>query len=194
MNQNLDNETQGEIVGDGESRALHAHPLQTQEHPMALTGAHKVVRRLNRDTTWLATALLGSVIFAALVLALQERHPKAADLTKEARQTGGNLLLNANSAELSKVVGSNGKSTGEITFGQATIVDHRFTPEINHPNVQANTTSWSPAHRQVSARLIRPKIPNVRYRSSVRPRIVDVKMRLIALWHHSLARTERSRS
>jgi hypothetical protein len=96
MNQNLDNETQGEIVGDGESRALHAHPCQTQEHPVALTAAHKVVRRLNRDTTWLATALLGSVIFAALVLALQERHPKAADLTKEARQTGGNLLLNAN--------------------------------------------------------------------------------------------------
>jgi hypothetical protein len=28
----------------------------------------------------------------------------------------------------------------------------------------------------------------------VRPRFVDVKMRLIALWHQSLVRTERSRS
>jgi hypothetical protein len=191
MNQNLDNETQGEIVGDGESRALHAHPLPTQEHPVALTGTPKVVRRLNRDTTWLATALLGTVIFAALVLAVQDSQPKATDLTKEARQTGGNLLLNANSAELSEVVGSNGKSTDEITFGQATIVDHGFTPEMNHPHVQANTTSWSPAHRQDSARLIRPKISHERNRSSVRPGIVDVKIRLIALWHQSLARSER---
>ena len=181
-------------MDDGDFRTLPAPMLPNREHPWVLAGTGPVIKRFNRNTMLLATGLLGTVIFAALVLALQERHPKAADLTKEARQTGGNLLLNANSAELSKVVGSNGKSTGEITFGQATIVDHRFTPEINHPYVQANTTSWSPAHRQVSARLIRPKIPNVRYRSSVRPRIVDVKMRLIALWHQSLMRSERSRS
>src|SRR5580704_17911670 len=144
----------------------------------------------------------------------REHYPKAADLTEEARQTGGDLLLNANPAALSEVVGSNEKSTGEITAGQATSVDHGFTvispqenssprmettassqtpadaltPEVNHPDVQANASSSSPAHWQDPAREIRPKIHVLRSRSSVRPRFVDVKMRLIALWHQSLVR------
>jgi len=36
--------------------------------------------------------------------------------------------------------------------------------------------------------------PRARSRSSVRPRFVDVKMRLIVLWRQSLVRNERSRS
>jgi hypothetical protein len=160
------------------------------------------------------------MVFAALVFALlvQERHPKAADLTEGPRQTRGDLLLNATS--LSKVVDLNEKSTGKTTSGQATGVDHGFTvispqenpsprmetaastqtpvdaliPDINHPDVQANESSWSPAHSQDPARAILPKLPNGRYRSSVRPRFVDVKMRLIALWHQSLARSEKSRT
>jgi hypothetical protein len=59
-----------------ESRALPAPALQTREHS-ALPGAHDVIRRLNRDTTWVAAGLLGAVIFAALVPALPECHPKA---------------------------------------------------------------------------------------------------------------------
>ena len=70
------------------------------------------------------------MVFAALVLAVlvQERHPKAVDLTEEARQAEGDLLLNANSATLFTVVDLNGKSsTGEMTSGQASSVDHAFT-------------------------------------------------------------------
>ena len=178
-------------MGDRESETLHTSPLQTPEHP-ALPGAHDVIRRLNRDTTWVATGLLGAVIFAALVLALLECHPKADDLTKEARQTTGDLLLNANPAALSEVVGSNEKSTGEITSGQATSVEG-LTPEIKHPDTQANATSWSPAHWRDSGRAIGLKVPRERFRSSGRLRFVDVKMRLIALWHQSLQR-EKSRA
>jgi hypothetical protein len=136
-------------------------------------------------------------------------------------QARGDLLLNANFATRFTVVGLNGKSsTGKMTSGQASNVGHAFTeiypkeipssqmeaaastptpvlaftPEINHADVQANENSWSPAHSQDPVRAILPKIPNVRYRSSVRPRFVDVKMRLIALWHQSLARSEKSRT
>jgi hypothetical protein len=206
----------------GESRALHRPPLQIREHLVAFPDTHDVIRRFNRDTVWLATEVLAAMVFAALVLAVlvQERHPKADDLTEEARQVGGDLLLNANPAALSEVVGSNGKSTGDITAGQTTSVDHGFTvispqenlspqmettastqtpvdaltSEKNHPDVQANPSSWSLARRQDPARAILPKIPNVRYRSSVRLRFVDVRMRLIALWHQSLARSEKSRT
>jgi len=82
---------------------------------------------------------------------------------------------------LSSVMGSNEKSTGEITAGQAPSIDSGLTPKINHPDVQANAPSWS-----------HTKIPNVRLRSSMHPRHVDVKTRLIALWHQSL-RHEKSR-
>src|ERR1700726_5089140 len=123
MDQNMDDETQEEIMGDRESETLHASPLQTPEHP-ALPGAHDVIRRLNRDTTWVATGLLGVVIFAALVLALLECHPKADDLAKEARQTKGSVSLNVNPSALGNVAGSNGQSTNEITSRQATSVDH----------------------------------------------------------------------
>jgi len=187
MNHNLDNDTQGEITSDGDSKALPASQLQAHEHP-ALPGTYEVIRRLNRDTTLVATGLLGAVIFAALLLALLEYHPKADDLTKEARQTTGSVSLNANPSALGNVT----KSTNEITSRQATSVDHEFAPEIKHPDLQANATSWSPANRPNSARVIRPKIPDVKHGSSVRLRYVNVKTRLIALWHQSL-RGEKSR-
>ena len=43
---------------------------------MALAGRGAVIRRFNRDTMVLTTGLLGTVIFAALVLAFQERHQR----------------------------------------------------------------------------------------------------------------------
>jgi hypothetical protein len=209
--------------GDGGPRTLRAPASQTPEHSVALPDTNDVIRRFNRDTGRLATGVLGAVVFAALILAVlvQERHPKADDLTKEARQAERDLLLNANPATLFTIVGLNGKSsTDKMTSGQASSVDHAFTkispkeipssqmkaaastptpvlaftPEINRHDVQANTSSWSPVHWQDSARVIRPKIRNVRDRSSVVLRSVDVKMRLIALWHQSLARSEKSRS
>jgi hypothetical protein len=172
--------------------ALHEPRLQTPEGTVPLTGIYDVIKRFNRNTTWVATALLGSVLFAALIVAFQERHAKADDLTKEARQTTGDLL-NANPAAISEVVDSKEKSTGEMTSAQATSVDRGLTPEINHRGVPATASSWSPANRLDSGWVIRPKMPNLRRRTFVRHRILDVKMRLIALWHQSLMSDEQSR-
>jgi hypothetical protein len=93
---------------------------------------------------------------------------------------------------LSSVMGPNEKSTGEITAGQAPSIDSGLTPKINHPDVQANATSWSPSQRSDSAHAAPTKIPNVRLRSSMHPRYVDVRTRLIGLWHQSL-RHQKSR-
>jgi hypothetical protein len=87
---------------------------------------------------------------------------------------------------LSSVMGSNEKSTGEITAGQASSIDGGPTPKIDHPDVQANATSWSPSQRPDSAHAAHKKIFKVRHRSSSHPRYVDVKTRLITLWHQSL--------
>ena len=128
----------------------------------------------------LPVILSSTVVFAALVLAVQERHPKADDLTEESRQAEGDLLLNPNPATRFTAVGLNGKSsTGEMISGQATSAHHAFTeifpqenpssqmesaastptpvlaftPEINRHDVQANAGSWTPAHRQDSGRV-----------------------------------------
>ena len=79
MNPNQDDEPLGEIADDGEPRVLNGLPLQTREYPLALRGTPIVMRAFNRNTMLVATGLLGTVIFAALVLAVQERHPMAAN-------------------------------------------------------------------------------------------------------------------
>src|SRR5271165_1814456 len=153
--------------------ALCKPRLQTPEDPVPLTGIYDVIKRFNRNTTWVATALLGFVVFGALIVAFQERHANMDD--EETRQTTGDLL-NANPAAISEVVDSKEKSTGEMTSAQATSVDRGLTPEINQPGVPATASSWSSANRlDDSARVIRPKMPNPIRRTFVRHRILDVK-------------------
>jgi hypothetical protein len=196
--------------------------LRYKPENSALPGTNDVIRSFNRDTGWLASGVLGAVVFAAFVLAVlvQERHPKAADPTEEARQAEGDLLLNANPPTRFTVDLYGKRSIGKMTSGPATSVHHAFTeilpkenlssqmeaaastltpilaftPEIDRHDLQANASSWTPAHRQDSGRVIGLKVPRARSRSSERPRFVDVKMRLIALWHQSLVRSEGARS
>jgi hypothetical protein len=85
-----------------------------------------------------------------------------------------------------------GKSTGKTTAGQAASVESRLTPTVGQPDVQANAAARSPAQQPVSAQVRRSKIGQARHRLTGRPRIVDVKMRLLALWHQSLAPAEKT--
>ena len=66
--------------------------------------------------------------------------------------------------------------------------------EVSRPNAQTNASPESSANRRDSARMIPPEILKKRHKSPLRSRFVDVKMRLIALWHQSLARSQRVRS
>jgi hypothetical protein len=110
--------------------------------------------------------------------------------TKEDDETG-KTKPELNTSPISSVMGSNEKSTGEITTAQTPSIDSGLTPKINHPNVQANATSWSTSQRPDSAQAAHTKIPK-RHRSPLHPRYVDVKTRLIALWHQGL-RHEKTR-
>ena len=180
---------------------------------MAYPGTNDMLRRFNRDD-WLAAGLLGAVVFTALAFAVlvPERHPKTTDLTKEGSQAKSDAVLNADSATPFRIVDLNTKrSTSEVTSETATNVDgiteisskenlaptkagavstpapvRVLSPEISRAITRANANEWSPAHRQNSARLTRVKIPHERYRWAGRLRAVDVKMRLIALWHRLL--------
>ena len=175
------------------------------------------MRRFNRDTAWLAIAVFGTLIFAAVLLAVQELNVKRNDLTGEARQAQNNLLLDGKPATFFTPVGLNQESSNDKSIPeQAPSVDYGHTeispqevpsaqmetatstqtpvevpsPEINQPDVRVNKNAWSTGYSQDPARVTGPKVRHTRGRSFVRPRFVDVKMRLIALWHQSLTRSE----
>jgi hypothetical protein len=161
---------------------------------------------------------LGVLIFAASLLAVlvPEHHPSAVDPTA-AVQPPGTLLLNANNSTLLKEVGVRGKSSaGETATGQAKSVEQALsevpqkenrttqveastptpvlplTPGINHINAQVAANLRSPAHWQDHAQSIGLKITRARSSGPIRPKFIDVKARLIALWHQSLAQSEKS--
>ena len=186
---NKDLETQGDIVGEGDARALPPLASQSHEHPVALAGTGALIRRFNRDTILLATGLLGTVIFAAIVLAAQERYRKAPVFTDEVGQPRGELSLNATPFVVSKVVGLDAANTGEISSDPATNVDAPVStgasPQKSHPNA----ISWSSAHRQDSGRFIRSKNRRVKVHSSLWDKIADV----FIFWHRKPVPPERSR-
>jgi hypothetical protein len=170
-----------------------------------------VIKGYNRDTAWLAIGVLGAVVLAALMLAVEERQPKATQAERD-------LLPNANSATVGSVVAKSSNADGKMTHGPGSSVDHAFietppqeipssqmepapstpvlasTPETNRNDAQANPDAGPLARRQDSARAIGSKARNASNRSSVASRFIDVKRRLIELWHQSLAKSEKSRS
>jgi hypothetical protein len=162
----------------------------------------KVIKGYNRDTAWLATGVLGAVVLAALMLAVEERQPKATQAERD-------LLPNANSATVESVVAKSSHSNGKTTTESGSSVDHAFTetPPQEIPSLQMEPAASTPisapaftpqknrdAPRQDSTQAPAPKTRNVRNGSSVASRYVGVKRRLIELWHQSLAKSEKSRS
>ncbi|MBV9128831.1 MAG: hypothetical protein JO298_00405, partial [Verrucomicrobia bacterium] len=70
------------------------------KHTEVLQVTSAIIRQFNRDTGWVATGVLGCVIFAALLLAVQEHHPS----TGKADQAGNDLFLNAYPATIGSAI------------------------------------------------------------------------------------------
>jgi len=68
-----------------------------------------------------------------------------------------------------------------------------LSSKVDQPEAQASASPMLSVDPHDIARVVRPEIHSLRG-SSVRHRFVDVKLRLIELWHQSLAESERGRS
>ena len=173
--------------------------MRTQGSAPATSG---MIRRFNRDTVWLATGVLGTVIFAAVMVAVQECQRKATEAERD-------LLLNANPATVASMIAQSSNSNGKMTSGPGSSIDPTFAEPPLHeiPSSEMEPAATSPmsapasapqenrdASRQDSTQAPAPKIRNVRNRSSLASRFIGVKRRLIELWHQSLAKSEKSRS
>jgi hypothetical protein len=158
------------------------------------------ITRFNRDTVWLATGVLGTVVFAALVIAVQERQAAPTPADRD-------LLFNSVSASGGSVIESP-NSKGMIS-GPESSGGHAFT-EISPPKTPSSQTESAAstpsavlaltpeenrdADRQDSARVRRAQNRKVRNRASIAFGPIDVKRRLIELWHQSLARSKKPRN
>jgi hypothetical protein len=148
-----------------------------------LTG--DVIRSFNRDTAWLATGVLGVLVLAALMLAVQEYQPNVT-------QAGREFLLKANPAAVATLIAESSNSTGKTDTPLHEIPSGHTEPAVSTPiSAPASTPQKNrDAPRQDSAQAPAPKTRNVRNRSSLESRFIGVKRRLIELWHQSLAKSE----
>lgn len=170
------------------------------KHTEVLQVTSAIIRQFNRDTGWVATGVLGCVIFAALLLAVQEHHPS----TGKADQAGNDLFLNAYPSTIGSAIAKsfNGKMApepedsvddafaGNSAKGTSVVP---FPDEMNGQDALPDTSSRPPQILQNSIRGLRPKVRKAKERSSSLLVTTDVKRRLVALWHQSLAQSERPR-
>jgi len=180
-----------------------------------------VLRRYDRQTMWVAWGLMVCTILAAVVVAVQEPEKNAADHAMKENLTSGDAAVNSNPTAFPDVRSVNAESANsEMSLGQTISVKRTdivispgkssspltqspvpsqtpvsaLTSETYQPETQADTSPMSPVQRKDTARVIRPSIRNLRHRQHGRLRLVDVKTRLIALWHESLRRSQQPRS
>jgi hypothetical protein len=136
---------------------------------------HEVLRRFDRETDWLATGLLGSLMLAVMAVGVQ--------LQKHRREQ---VNLRVEPTEV-------GIYHSFIFQHQSDETETATTPDLNSDVGRQNVQASPPIleTQQIHAQVRGPKISITESRPSRLPRIVDVKRRLIELWHQSLARAER---
>jgi hypothetical protein len=152
-----------------------------REDPARLNRIYKAIQKFNRNTTWVATGLLGSVVFAALMIALQDLQSKSEDLASQSSVDLSPGPSGVATTEATPIAISN----AEIVSEQPAKLGPGSTPVINQPAVKPDLTSQSQVSG-ASAVSINEKNQKGRLRSSAHSRYVGAKARLIALWHQHL--------
>jgi hypothetical protein len=196
MNQQSHDEASGELVPEQESEASPTLPFLGQERTEDLVGTLRIIRKFNRSTTWVASGLLGSVIFAALMVAFQERNSEpAGNDASQARQVGDAELSTDHPASLPSFANLPENTANEVTPGLMKGGDQRLASVgKDEPAERVNVIGWSPVPRHDLGRSHGATSSKTTSRTSTRPKYVNVKMRLLALWHESLAHNEKARS
>ena len=194
MNQQPEN-ISGELVPKPGSEASPALLFPGQERSEDLAGTLRMIRKFNRSTTWVASGLLGSVIFAALMVAFQERNSEPAGSDgSQAKQVGDAEISTDHPANL-PLVANVPENTANVAPGPIKSDDQGLASiGKDDPAERANAIGWSPIPRHDLGRRHGATNSKTKSRTSTRPRYVGVKARLLALWHQSLAHNEKARS
>jgi hypothetical protein len=204
-----------EARGSGSTRARMwiVTAFHTSKDSELNARTNDVFKRFNLETMRLVAGVLGLVTFGALAFAVlvPERQLKMIDLTQASSPSKPGSLFNA---AMAKVFGKeemnaasiinghvpvreplvNGGSADfsssenlepiESVAGRTPIPALVLNSQIHQLHEQPNGSKWSPGPKD-SARAIGMLIPRKRHKPLAH---LNVKMRLLALWHRSLAR------
>src|ERR1700726_4378389 len=192
MNQQPEN-VSGELGPNPGAEASPALPFPGQEHSEDLAGTLRMIRKFNRSTTWVASGLLGSVIFAALMVAFQERNSEQAGSdVSQAKQVGDAEISTDHPANL-PLVANVPENTANVVPGPIKSDDQGLASiGKDDPAERANAIGWSPIPRHDLGRRQGATNSKTKSRTSTRPRYVGVQARLLALWHQRLAHDEKA--
>jgi hypothetical protein len=199
------------LSGSNKAKMRSVPALQTREDSTLNAHTNDVLRRFNRETKRLVARVLSVVTFGALAFAVlvPERQLKMVDFTQAASpSTLGSLLKEA----FPMLVGNEELNAKSIINGDVPVRETRvnqgvakFSPpeslepmepiagqtanpvlvlnsQINQLYKQPYGSNWSPENKD-SGRAIKMGFPRKRHKLSD-----NVKMRLLTLWHQSLAR------
>jgi len=167
--------------------------LRDRGHPAALTATEEVIRRFNRDTQLLAAEVAVALALVMLVLGVvvRERRPEATSLAEQESQTSRDLLVSITSHASAKERSSGGNSFMREITTAPTVSEGPVSADILPWRESASIGSGNSESARTTVSAVAPK---VKHRSFGRLRFVDVKARLIALWHQSLARSQEPRT
>jgi hypothetical protein len=157
----------------------------------------ETIIKFNRDTAWLATGVVGTVVFAAIVLAFEEHQPNA-------KATESDLSAKSNLDPMAGVIVKSSDSSAESATSQDGSVD-KTSLEEKSSSSRTDSATHAPGlafkpeanhhpHREDDLRIKGSRTQNEKNRSSVALSASAVKRRLIELWHQSLAQNDKSRS
>jgi hypothetical protein len=160
----------------------------------------ETIIKFNRETAWLATGVVGTVVFAAIVLAVEEHQPNAKPTESELSVHG-----NPNSAAgIAKNSNPNAESaasqdsTADLTIAKTSLGEKvsssRIVSATHASGLAFKTEASHHEHRQDGMRFKGSRTENEKNRSSVALSASAVKRRLVELWHQSLAQNDKSRS
>jgi hypothetical protein len=199
--------------GSSKAEMWSVPALHTSEDCALNARTNDVLKRFNRETKRLVAGILGLVTFGALAFAVlvPERQLKMVDLTEASSPSKPGSLFNA---AFPMLFGKEKMNANSIIGGQLPVRERLVNPgwsglspaenlepikpvaaqtpnpvlvlnsQINQLHEQPNGSKWSLEPKD-SAPAIRILISHKRHKPLDRP---NVKMRLLTLWHRSLAR------
>jgi hypothetical protein len=162
---------------DKDLPACDAPPAQDGTKTLASPGTSDVLRRFDQDTTLVTSVALSFLVVAAAVLACQLVQ------TESVRQTVADTVRATDQPQETQLTSSTPPEA--LSLPVETPISDPGSPGT--PSSQSNPIETQIATGQLSLEpveeLAEPKSKPIRHRTSVHHKVVDVKTRLLMLWH-----------
>jgi hypothetical protein len=169
---------------EGKDLAACEPPALAGTKTLASPGTSNVLRRFDHETTFVTSVVLSLVLVAAAALRCEELVQ-----TESVRQTVADTVRATDQPQKTQLTSS---TPPEASYRSVE------TPASNPSSPRALSSQSNPIQTQIATsqgspepveEVVEPKSNSVRHRTLMHHKVVDVKTRLLMLWHASLSRS-----